>query len=207
MPQCYLAGVWLQALCAEWIRLLLFPAVCTAVAANHSIDNSQCRLLTVWWTALKSLIKKWWEKYTCVKSEKSSGRYTSMYKSMYVYTSMDITTELIAAMMGKGRDDTREVVGQDLFASLTGCRLSTVVCVCEVLWQATTMLTSWRLWRGWEVTQVCDSPESPLLKGGMVYLCCFYSKRTPREEASVGLDISGGIENTLWAIYSLVCSS
>ena len=30
---------------------------------------------------------------------------------------MDITTELIAAAMGKGLDDKCEVVGQDLFVS------------------------------------------------------------------------------------------
>ena len=55
---------------------------------------------------------------------------------------MDITTELIAVAMGKGRDDKCEVVGQDSFASPTGCRLSTVARVCEVVWQATATLTS-----------------------------------------------------------------
>ena len=39
---------------------------------------------------------------------------------------MDITTEPIAAAMGKGRDDKCEVVGQDSFPSPTGCRLSAV---------------------------------------------------------------------------------
>ena len=47
-----------------------------------------------------------------------------------IYTSMDISAEPIAAAMGKGRDDQCEVVGQDSFASLTGCRLSTVARVC-----------------------------------------------------------------------------
>ena len=50
---------------------------------------------------------------------------------------MNITIELIAVAMGKGRDDKSEVVGQDSFASPAGCRLSTVARECEVLWQAT----------------------------------------------------------------------
>ena len=71
---------------------------------------------------------------------------------------MDITAKRIAAVMGKGWDDKREVLGQDSFASLTGCCLSTVTCVYEVLWQATATLASWRLWRGCDVTQACGSP-------------------------------------------------
>ena len=55
---------------------------------------------------------------------------------------MDILAKPIAAAMEKGRDDKCEVVGQDSLASPTGCRLSTVVRVCEVLWQATATLTS-----------------------------------------------------------------
>ena len=39
---------------------------------------------------------------------------------------MDISAKPIAAAMRKGRDDKCEVVGQDSFASPTGCRLSTV---------------------------------------------------------------------------------
>ena len=62
-----------------------------------------------------------------------------------IYTSMDISAELIAAAMGKARNGQCEVVGQDLFASPTGCRLSTVARVCEVVWQATATLTSRRL--------------------------------------------------------------
>ena len=62
---------------------------------------------------------------------------------------MDITTEPIAAVKGKGRDDKCEVVGQHSFTSPTGCRLSAVARVCEVLWQATAtdnlMPVSW-LW-------------------------------------------------------------
>ena len=55
---------------------------------------------------------------------------------------MDISAKPIAAAMGKGRDDKCEVVGQDSFASPTGCRLSTVARVCAVLWQVTATLTT-----------------------------------------------------------------
>ena len=55
---------------------------------------------------------------------------------------MDISANPVAAAMTKGQDDKCEVVGQDSFASPTGCRLSTVARVCEVLWQATATLTS-----------------------------------------------------------------
>ena len=71
---------------------------------------------------------------------------------------MDISAKPIAAAMGKSRDDKCEVVGQESFASPTGCRLSTVARVCEVLWQATAKLTSYRLWCGCGVTQVCGYP-------------------------------------------------
>ena len=43
---------------------------------------------------------------------------------------MDITTEPIAAAKGKGQDGKCEVVGQDSFASLTGCCSSTAARVC-----------------------------------------------------------------------------
>ena len=43
---------------------------------------------------------------------------------------MDVSAEPIAAGMGKGRDEKCEVVGQDLFVSPTGRRLSTVARVC-----------------------------------------------------------------------------
>ena len=60
-----------------------------------------------------------------------------------MYISMDITTEPIAAAMGKSRDDKGEVVDQDSFASPKVFRSSTVASVCEVLWQAgTATLTS-----------------------------------------------------------------
>ena len=59
-----------------------------------------------------------------------------------MYTSMDISAKPIAAAMGKGRDDKGEVVGQDVFTSPTGCRLSTVARVCQVLWQAAATLTA-----------------------------------------------------------------
>ena len=54
---------------------------------------------------------------------------------------MDITTEPIAAAMGKGRDGKCELVGQDSSASPTGRLSSSVGRVCEVLWQATATLT------------------------------------------------------------------
>ena len=38
---------------------------------------------------------------------------------------MDITAEPIATAMGKGRDDKREVGGEDSFATPIGCCLST----------------------------------------------------------------------------------
>ena len=60
-----------------------------------------------------------------------------MYKFSRIYTPMDFTTETIAEAMGKGRSYKSEVVGQDSFASPTGCRLRNVASVCEVLWQAT----------------------------------------------------------------------
>ena len=44
--------------------------------------------------------------------------------------------------MGKGLYNKCEVVGQDSFASPTGCCLSTVTSVNEVLWQATATLMS-----------------------------------------------------------------
>ena len=56
---------------------------------------------------------------------------------------MDVTTEPITAVMGRaGMVYSREVLGQNSFASLTSCRLSTVARVCEVVWQATATLTS-----------------------------------------------------------------
>ena len=55
---------------------------------------------------------------------------------------MDISAKSIAAAMGKGPDDKCEMVGQESFASPTGCCLSTVARVCEGLWQATATLTS-----------------------------------------------------------------
>ena len=58
---------------------------------------------------------------------------------------MDIQAKPIAAAMGKGWDGQCEVVGQDSFASPTGCRWSTVAGVCEVVWQATATLTPSRL--------------------------------------------------------------
>ena len=50
-----------------------------------------------------------------------------MYKSCGIYTTVGITTKMITAVMGKGRDGKCEVVGQDSFASPTSCHFSTVV--------------------------------------------------------------------------------
>ena len=72
---------------------------------------------------------------------------------------MDLTTEPITVVMGKGRDGKCEVVGQDSFASATGCRLSTVAHVRKVLWKATETLTSHHLWHGCGVTQVCGGSK------------------------------------------------
>ena len=44
-----------QAMHVERIGLVLFPAAWSTVAANHSTDNSQCRL-TQWWIMLCSLV-------------------------------------------------------------------------------------------------------------------------------------------------------
>ena len=84
--------------------------VCSAVATNHSANNSQRRLLTKWQTvrtlSFFLFFFKWQDKLTCIKSMKSSILYISMYTSCRIYTYMDITTTTtIAAVMGKGRDD------------------------------------------------------------------------------------------------------
>ena len=65
----------------ERIGPVLFRAACGCVAANHSSDNSRRRLLTKWRTARNSLIRKWRDGLICIKSEKSSGLYASLYKS------------------------------------------------------------------------------------------------------------------------------
>ena len=88
----YLAVEQLQVMCVERIRPVLFCAVSSFVAANYSSEKSRCGLLTKWQTAGSSLIQKWWDKLTCIKSEKLfriyisdklSRIYTAMYKSMY----------------------------------------------------------------------------------------------------------------------------
>ena len=126
--------------------------------SQSQLDISQCRLPTKRHTQ-NSLIQKWWDGLTCITSKKLSRMYTSKCKSCRIYTSMDITTETIAAVMGKGQDDKCEVVGQDSFESPTGCYFNTVTCVWEVLWQTTATPTSWHLWRGCGVTHVCNSPN------------------------------------------------
>ena len=55
---------------------------------------------------------------------------------------MGISAKPIAAAMRKGLSDKCEVVDQDSFASPTGCRLSIVARVCEVVWQASAALKS-----------------------------------------------------------------
>ena len=87
------------------IGLVLFCAAWGAVAANYSSGNNQCRLLTKCWTAQNFLIQKWQDRPTCAKSKKLSRTYISMYKSCRICTSMDITTNIIAAVMGKGLDE------------------------------------------------------------------------------------------------------
>ena len=48
----------------------------------------------------------------------------------------------IAVVMGRGQDGKWDVVAENSFASRSGCHMSAVDCVCEVLWQATVRLTS-----------------------------------------------------------------
>ena len=79
----------------ERIGSVLFCAACSFVAADQSLDNSQCRLLTKWRTAWSSLIHKWRDELTCIKSEKSSGIYTSMLgQGWRVYTCWGVTGHL-----------------------------------------------------------------------------------------------------------------
>ena len=123
----------------ERIGPVLFRAACGFVAANHSSDFSRRGLLTIWRTSRSSPIQNWRDEVTCIKSEKSSRIYTPL---QIPYASVDITTKPIVAAVGEGRDEKCEVVGQDPFASPTGCRLNTVVRVYEVVWQATATLRS-----------------------------------------------------------------
>ena len=74
---------------------------------------------------------------------------------MQTYISMDITIEMIAAAIGKGRDDKRKVVGQDSFTSPNGCRL----CVqSTVAGQSNIDVMTPVAWLS--VTQVCSSPNT-----------------------------------------------
>ena len=61
---------------------VLFCAACGCVAANHSSDISRRGLLTKWREARSSLIKKWRDELTCIKSQKSSRICTSMHNSI-----------------------------------------------------------------------------------------------------------------------------
>ena len=79
----------------ERVGSVLFCAACSFAAANHSLDNSQCRLLTKWRTAWSSLIHKWRDELTCIKSEKSSRIYTSMLgQGWRVYACWGVTHHL-----------------------------------------------------------------------------------------------------------------
>ena len=61
---------------------VLFCAAGGCVTAHHSSDISRRGLLTKWRTARSSSIQKWRHKLTCIKSQKSSGIYTSMLNSL-----------------------------------------------------------------------------------------------------------------------------
>ena len=93
------------------------------VAANHSLDNSRLGLMTKWQTLQNSMIQNWRDRLTCITSEKSCRIYTFIYESCRIYTSMDITSEKITVLNGKGQGDKCKVVGQNSFASPTSCRL------------------------------------------------------------------------------------
>ena len=129
-PQMLLGSLAAEVTCLEGIGLVLFLAVCGTVAANHSLDNSRLGLMTKWQTLQNSMIQNWRDRLTCITSEKSCRIYTFIYESCRIYTSMDITSEKITVLNGKGQGDKCKVVGQNSFASPTSCRLcvwSTVV--------------------------------------------------------------------------------
>ena len=138
----YVASERSQVTCVERTGPVLCCAECGSVAANHSSDVSRRGLLTKWRTARSSSIKKRRDELTCIKA-RNRQEYTPPCIIHYtIYTLVDISAKPIAAVMRKCREDKCEVIGQDSFASPTGCRLSTVARVCEVPWQATATLTS-----------------------------------------------------------------
>ena len=123
-------GVW-----KEWDWSYFVPHA-ALLQQNHSSENSWSRLLTKWKTTQSSDSKQG-------ETNRSILKYTPLCKNKCrIYTAMDISTEPITVVMRKDWDDKCEVVGQDSFASSTGCCIKTVACVCEVLWQATATLTS-----------------------------------------------------------------
>ena len=148
----YLAVERPQVTRVERIGPVLFCEACGCVAANHNADflqNGEPR---------GALRFKNGETICPVLNARNRQESTPPCIIQYrIYTFMDISAKPISSAMGKGRDDKCEVVGQDSFASPTGCRLSTVTRVWEVLWQATATLISWRLWRGCGDTQVCNN--------------------------------------------------
>ena len=112
----YLAVERPQVTRVERIGPVLFCAACSCVAANHSSDISRHKLLTKWRTAWSPILKA-----------RNRQEYTPPCVIQYgTRTSMGISAKPIAAAMRKGLGDKCEVVGQDSFASPTGCRLSTV---------------------------------------------------------------------------------
>ena len=60
------------------------PVLCSVwlCCSPSQLRQQRSRLLTKWWTAQSSLIEKWRDKLACIKSEKSSRIYTSMYQSV-----------------------------------------------------------------------------------------------------------------------------
>ena len=127
--KCYLAVERPRVTHVERIGSVLFHSAFDSVVAiqwltARTTDNSQCRLLTKWQTVQSSLIKKWWDKLTCIHLEFTPPCIDQcrIYIYLYIYTSINITTEVTAVVMGKGWDHKCAVVGQNSFASPTGGR-------------------------------------------------------------------------------------
>ena len=91
--------------------------------ASHSTDNSQCRLLKMadHLELSDSKMARQIDFLTCLRTEKSSRKYTSFYKSSRIQTFMYLTTWMTAIVTGKSHDGKCEVVGQVSFALLNGC--------------------------------------------------------------------------------------
>ena len=79
----YLAVEQPQVTQVKRIGPVLFCAACSSVAAITASNNTKCGLLTIWHTMGSSLIQKWQDELTCIKSEKLSWTWcTSTYKPM-----------------------------------------------------------------------------------------------------------------------------